>query len=260
MKFSIIIILIFFSFGVFCQTGTLLIGTITNDEILLAADSRSVYFESDDHTIPPIVYFDSVPKIFRIKQFAIAIAGTSVIGKTFYKDIISDYNKTLFLDTSLYKTLNDFSSYLHNRFPKDSFPEIMSNSFIIGGYVNNKPQLISLVHSKDTIVRQFSGTISSASTNKYAARHINKKISIYQKLENTIYDFAIGENRTVDIGGPISIISISIGNNLTWKQNDFSNWKYKNLNDFYNAVKLDKIKIIYLVPNGKERLLKIMRH
>lgn len=261
IKFPLIVIFIVFSYSAFCQTGTLIIGTITQNEILLAADSRAIYYESDDHTIPPIAYYDSVCKIYRLKQFAIGIAGAYAIGEIYYYEIINDYNKTQFTDTSLYNTLQIFLLYLNNRFPKDSFPEITSNKFILGGYVNNKPQLIAFRSSENKIIQLFSGTIGSDShVLKYAVLNTNKEGTVYQKLENTIYDYAKEENRMMDIGGPISIISIVSGNKIMWKQNNFSNRNYKSLEDFYNAVKFDKVKMNYLVPNGKERLLKIMRH
>lgn len=261
VKFSIIISFIVFSCSVFCQTGTIIIGYISQNEILLAADSRGVYYETDDHTQLPIAYYDSICKIFKIKQFAIAVAGASAIGKTFFHEIISDYNKTPYTDTSLYLTLKDFLFYLNTRFPKESFPEMVSNTFIIGGYVNEKPQLIGILTSQNKIIRQSSGIIvNDSSAIKYAFQNSNKEGTLNQLIENTIYDCAKGENKTNEIGGPISIIRIARGNKISWIQNNFSNKNYKSMEDFYNAVKFDIIKMNYLVPNAKERLLKIMRH
>jgi|GEM_PF-6725534 len=245
------------------QSGTLLISTITpnSNQIIIAADSRGVYYETDNHSIPPIAYADSFCKIFHFKQFVIAVSGANGIGKKYFRDIISSYNKTSFKDASLHKTLIDFIRYLDKNYPVDSFPERKINTFFVGGYVDNKPQIIGYNSVDKSFLIQYRGTMfSDTNVLKYGENPYLKGNTVYQKIENIIYDFAVGENKTYSIGGPISIICITPGNNIRWQQNDFSRWPYKTMKDFYEAVKNDMVKMTYLVPNGKQRLLKVMRH
>jgi len=244
-------------------TGTIIIGTITNKEIIIAADSRAAFFETNDHSNEPIAYYDSVCKLFKFKQFVIGVSGASAIGKTYYHKIIDEYNKTSFFNISLENTLQNFKNYLYKRFPIETYPELKSNEFIVGGYVNGKPQLVGVLLSNDTTIKFDSGIIYTAKSENfltYAKQNSNTNKSVYQKIEKSIYDYATGENKVFKIGGPISIISIKDGNQIEWIQNNFSDKNYDTLKDFYNAVKKDKAGMEYLVSDGKERLLKVIRH
>jgi len=260
-RYLLIKIFLLLSSNSFSQQGTLVIATITPSSIIIAVDSRGCYYETDDHTIPPIAYFDSARKSFKLKQFIVAIEGAFALGYNFYYKIIEDFNNTSFQDTSLLNTFNNFEEYLEKNYPLDSFPERRSNQFIGGGYVNGKAEIIGM-SDKGVLAHHIGrGTIvGDAAAMKYAAINATKEGSIFDKLENTIYDYARAANLTFKIGGPISIIQIGTDNTAVSIKNDFSNSNYETLKDFYEAVKNDRILMNYTVPDGKERLLKVMRH
>ncbi len=201
----------------------------------------------------------STRKIFKLKQFALGIAGAFSIGYEYYNSIIDDFNKIQFYDTGLYNTLKRFIAYLDEKYPASLFPERKSNTFLGGGYVNGRPEIIGIDSLR--VKLQYSGTIfSDSNVLKYAGLEIKKEGALYEKIENTIYNYANGENKKNTIGGPISIVLITPKNKLIWKKNNFSNKNYKSLNEFYEAVKNGKVKMHYLVPNGKEIFLKNARH
>jgi len=178
----------------------------------------------------------------------------------FTNTIINDFNKTAFKDTSLSKTIDKFIEYLDKKYPKSLYPERRSNQFLLVGYVNGKPQMIGI----DTVGKKLvsMGTLSSdIKVAKYAEEIIARSgiTTIYEVLKQAIYMYAKRENKEKEIGGPISIICVNKDNKTRFQENDFSNRNYNTLNDMYEAVKNDKIKMKYLVLNGKERLLKIMK-
>ncbi len=98
MKYLFLIFLILYSFISTDQCeinenkikGTLIIATITKEGIVLAADSRGVMFDEG----VKFAYIDSIPKIFNLNQFTIAIAGYTAFGDKFLHQIIYDFSKT----------------------------------------------------------------------------------------------------------------------------------------------------------------------
>jgi len=80
-----------FSFNLFSQQGTLLISSITEHGIIIAADTRGCIYETDDHSKPPLAYFDSACKIYNLKQFVISVGGASGIGQKYYSKIINSF-------------------------------------------------------------------------------------------------------------------------------------------------------------------------
>jgi len=85
MKYLLILLILIFSNYSYSQEGTVIIATVTNNEIIIAADSRGVYYETDNRNVPPIAYYDSARKIFKLKQFTLGICGAGSIGKLFYQ-------------------------------------------------------------------------------------------------------------------------------------------------------------------------------
>ena len=256
MKYLFLVLLIIMSDKSFSQQGTFVIATITKNGIVIGADSRGVVYESDDHSKLPLVFFDSMCKVFKIKQFGMAVVGASVIGNKSFKKVIEDFNAEFKTDSSLLNTLNGFIKHLDIKYPKDSFPERNSNQFVVGGYVNGTAQIIG-IDSVHTVI-EYTGTIMSDPAGfKYGKRQSS---SDYDWIESIIEDYAIGENKTLSVGGPVSIILITPKNEIIWERNNFSDRKYQSTSEFYEAVKNDKIKMNYLVPDGKERLLKVLRH
>jgi hypothetical protein len=260
---SIAFIFLLISIKGYSQQGTLVIIAIFNNEIVVAADSRGSFYESEDKNIGPMAYIDSCNKILKLNQFILAIAGPSSIGKRTYIGIIDEFNKTSPQETDLKIAMENLRSYLDKNFPVNLFPERKRAKFFGVGYVNNKP-LVIYTDSTGIIKNTDRGVImNNGEAYKYQKRTApgDNKLTHYDQMENTIYDYAKGENKVSSIGGPVSIVSIIPGNDILWVKNDFSRTdSCKTSTDIYNDIKSGKRKVYYLVPNGKERLLKVFFH
>jgi hypothetical protein len=254
------VLLLSISINLFPQYGTLIIATITPESIVIASDSRVVYYQTDDHSRPPLAYFDSIRKIYKLKQFIVGIVGATSIGTVYYDKVINDFNKISFHDTGLANTFRVFKSYLDKTYPLTSFPERISNKFIGAGYVNGKPGIISMNSYKILDSISIGTMFSEQGVEKYAQANLNKFTSLSNWLENIIYDYAKGENKIAKVGGAISIVQISKKNEVKFIKNDFSNRNYKSLTEFYELVKNNNIKFVCVSPNCRETLLQVMRH
>jgi hypothetical protein len=240
----------------FSQQGTLLISAITEHGIIMAADSRGCIYETDDHALLPLAYYDSACKIYQLKQFIVSIGGSSGIGQKYYSEIVKSFNRTEFLDTSLIDTYRAFLNYIDEHYPVALFPERKSNKFLLGGYVNGMPQIIGIDSNRELIRYEGTLTSDSASHPYFDINNAKPELSIVDLIEHTIYDYAKGEKKEHLVGGPISFVLIKPDNVIVWLKNDFSKNTYSDTAEFYKAVEQDRIQMHYFVPNGKNKLLK----
>lgn len=241
----------------YSQSGTLILGTIIDGKVYISADSRSVYFENDSHTTP-IAYFDSTKKIYKLKQFIIGMSGSLVIGNITYEQVITAFNKTKYSDTSLLNTVKKFREYIKNNFPNDTL--FTKNTIIAGGFVNGKPQIIADNHVNTQVLKQ-EGELTSNTNRvfKYAEIFFGQYSSIVERFDSTYFHFARRENLIYKVGGPISIAVINQNNTITWLKNNFSDRVIKSTKELYSLIVKEKIKMVYLVDNGREKLLSVIK-
>jgi hypothetical protein len=233
----------------FVAHGTIIVAAITDDGIILAADSRGCF--------SGIAYFDSTIKICKVKQFMVGFAGAASIGNKYVYQIVDSFNATNYSDTSLRNTLVTFSHYLDTHFPIRKFPERNSIELLGVGYVNGQPKIVAMDSAREGM--QDAGMMVSDVT---ALKYFNNSrgSSIYKAIENAIYNYANSEHKTNTVGGPISIVKVISNNNVIWIQNNFSARRFAGLQDFYEHVKNDKVPLHCLMQNCKVELLRRMRH
>lgn len=261
MKYLFLITSLFIIIGkvAYSQTGTLIIATITDEGIYMAADSRGAIYETSDRSELPLAYYDSSCKIMKLKQFMIGISGPTALNKTYYSEILNQFNKLPFKNIDdIYKTYLKFKSFLDSAYPIASNPSRNRNIFLIAGYEKGKPKLLG-IKSSNMIVRTEGSIISDNAAQKYVLQNNSDyRIPMTTRFEKTISDFAKFENKTYLVGGPVTVINISPDNKIKWIQNDFSKKNFSFNYQFINAILADKVKMVYLVADGKNRVLKVL--
>lgn len=237
--------------------GTLLINCITQYGIVIAADSRGCFYDEVDGIKMPIATFDSALKIFKLNNYILSIAGANGIGETYFSTIIGQFNETYNQKTGVESVLSEFIHYLDTHFPLTQFPERRSNKFLLAGYENDLPVMLSFSTAEG--IRNHKGTVTSESGAGKYYNHYNSmpQLSVVDVIESTIYSYAREEKMEHLVGGPIAVLLIKPGNELQWIKNDFSTRVYENPSAFFERVREESVKIEYLIPDGKQRLFKI---
>ena len=108
--------ILFFSFSqnLFSQTGTLIFTVICSDGIIIVADSRGEVFENGDTKGQPLAYTDSNVKIFRIRNFGIAVAGNADFRCKYLDKIIKEYSHDFVKSNDAEFTFLQFKSFLRS--------------------------------------------------------------------------------------------------------------------------------------------------
>jgi len=232
--------------------GTLIIGAIGTDGIILAVDSRVCIIGPDSNVIG---YIDSIPKLSLLNdQFPIAFAGKSTIGEEFVESIIKQFNDQENRSRNVQESFIDFREVLEkvdNRF---------SQKFIGGGYYEAKPYLFSFNNterSADPTGFVFSEPDLAPYIEKYTDRTRSCK-QLGNILEAAIYSYAQDKKKEFEIGGPISIINVLPGNEIVWQQNNFSSRRVKNYTTFVNLIKEDKINLTPVPGVTREYVIRAM--
>lgn len=249
--------------------GTVIVAGVVNDSVFMIADSRSTIAE--DGGLPKercnyaVAYIDSFPKIFKIKSYLIGTAGSGTIGSKSVDKIINDFNNRYVKRTSFEKTLYAFQNYIDSLYPISKYPESKGQLFIAAGYSIKKPQRIAF--DRDTLKLKLSnfksyGMISNDSRifNYIQGKNLSSFScnGITQMLKQAIFQLAKDIKHENCIGDPISIVKMTSPNNVLWLENDFSNRKYDSYTALLKMIKSNKVTLVPVVPNGRNRAIEIL--
>lgn len=197
MKYFFFILLgISFTLKAFTQLnlkGTYSIAAICKDGVLLASDSRGAFLRADTS----IAYFDSIQKVFIVRNCLLSIVGLIALGDRFVSDYVKEFEKTIKRDISPDSCIILFISYL------SQFPQIKSDvsglNILSAGYKNGN-QTICYVVTKtgmggcavDSGIALQSRKINFGKgtkyDEKYCLRHSCKEVS--DIIEKAILDYA----------------------------------------------------------------------
>jgi hypothetical protein len=248
-KLIFFFILISFSLVLFSQSGTLLLGAVGSDGIVITADSRGSIYPNADQTKQPIAYIDSLCKIFTIKGYPIAVAGNTAINGRFIYQIIEAFELSYQGENRIDLICESFHLYIENTYPLSLYPEHYSLAFLSGGYVDGKPFMV--IYDRMGVHIQHGGTISNDKDvlpfyHRYADK-LYSSVEIANMQESIVYAFANESGKKYRVGGPVSSIIIYTNNRTFIYKNDFSNRKWNTPDDFIKQVENGKIKL-NLVP------------
>jgi len=132
--------------------GSLIIALICEDCIIIAADSRGSITEKLPSGVEEgYAYIDSIQKIFILKNYPLAITGTTMLKDKYFVDLISKYNKKKDKGNSFQSVFNDFEIFLLKKYKISKQTIFNDNSYITGFYENLKPKVIGF-NKSDSLV------------------------------------------------------------------------------------------------------------
>ncbi len=235
--------------------GTIIAAVIVNDSLVMVADSRAAIGASNIESTNGVAYIDSLPKIYKIKSFLIAIAGVATLDSFFISKIVKNFNKSYPDYLDFHTTIIKFESYIDSLYPIANYP--IDIRFIAAGFVKNKPEKIIFNRTdKKIISSEFSSNGISASNTKvfdYLSKFKLPQFScaaVGEAIAKSIYEYARDTNEENAIGGPITIVKMTAPNEIIWVKNNTINYKYETITDFINLIENKKITMTPLVNNG----------
>lgn len=262
MKSVFTFLLIIFSHFAHSQInlkGTYSIAAICKDGVVLASDSRGAFLRADTS----IAYFDSIQKVFIVKNCLLSIVGLIAIGDRFVSDYIDEFEKTLPNKITPDSCIIFFLKYL-SKFPNIK-NDIASLNILSAGYKDGIPMICYVITKtgngqcavdsgiaiQDKKINFGKGTKYDE---QYCLSHSCKEVA--KVIEKAILEYATNENKIFTIGGKISIASILKTEEKIWIKNKPIQARWKKISEFIEDCYNGKVEITYISVEAKEYLKK----
>lgn len=241
--------------------GTILVAVICNDGILFATDSRSSFTISNidangKKREDVFAYMNNDKKLYQIEDYLIAVSGLSMFNKKYIRDLVSDYNKTINLKLNIKEVFDGFLNFLITKNNLTKAEIFNENTFIIAGYENSKPKIISQQKEEksfgEDIGRMFYSDILFKQFVKFDKNIELTCANLCPAIEKAINDYAVYRN-DYQVGGPVEIIQIKPDNTHLSLRN-FKPNNYKTYEETAKAIFNKEIEVHYLFPESEEKL------
>lgn len=239
--------------------GTFVIAAICKDGIIIAADTRlevnkdgtptSKMTDFDSYAY----YFDSIQKIHPIRNFGFSSTGLASIGNNTLYYYLSNFEKSLNLNTTILEGSQKFFDYLRNTHP-DVINQFLTMQIFMAGFEDGKPLLY--LYEKQKSGYYDNGYLVSDGNCDFA-KHYNSNLTCKQMsiiAEKTIRKFAKDQKQQHNIGGPIMILKISPDNKMTWLKNTPADNNFMHVTDIFKKYLEGKLKITFSSPNEKRKI------
>jgi hypothetical protein len=95
--------------------GTLVVGVICDNGIVLSSDSRASFTCDCPESSTTYAYTDSDRKIFPLGKFQIAVTGNSFIKNEYWEELIIQYNKHNKNDSILHSIFHNFKIFVQKK-------------------------------------------------------------------------------------------------------------------------------------------------
>lgn len=227
--------------------GSYSITSVCKDGIIMAADSRgSLYFDEDNI----IAYFDTVQKIFIIKDCIISVTGTMAISNKFISFYLNEFSQylpnTTYLPSDL---LNEFHKYYCTLYPslKPDFYKI----HLTAARYSNKLPLISVLEQGSIYSDLYSVASDTLSEfNNYSSSDLLSKSDdeMGVLMKQCISNYTNKFNKHRKIGGPIMILKVAPDNSITWRENMPTKENWDSVDEVYSDYLKGKVKFIFTKP------------
>jgi len=267
----LVIFLFFQNIKTFCQKsidilrynphGTLIVGVICEDGIIIASDSRGVFTINNDNSQKVYAYYNNNQKIFPLGRFQVGISGLSMLNKKTWKDITTGFTRKSSKPESAEQTFNNFTKYLKTKTRATDSIILIENQYIIAGYENSEPILLGISSTMKIKEKKLGGMVYSDKDFRgyLESRAINMKITcanIASIIEPAFKAFADYKNDHT-IGSPIYITQIN-SDNTTKIINSFEPYEYSTYKKLAKAILKGKIEVHYIYSNSKKLLEKTL--
>lgn len=241
--------------------GTILVAVICNDGILFATDSRSSFTISNidangKNKEDVFAYMNNDKKLYQIEDYLIAVSGLSMFNKKYIRDLVSDYNKTINKKLKIEEVFDGFLNFLITKNNLTKAEIFNENTFIIAGYENSKPKIISQQKEErrfgEDIGRMFYSDILFKQFVKFDKNIELTCANVCPAIEKAIHDYAEYRN-DYQVGGPVEIIQIK-PDNTHLSLRSFKPNNYKTYEETAKAIFNKEIEVHYLFPESEEKL------
>jgi 20S proteasome alpha/beta subunit len=243
--------------------GSFSIGAICKDGIVIGADTRGGFGLPKANGVPdfdkePQCYYDTIQKVFAIKNFIFCSTGQVTFGDKFFYFYLKEFEATLKDDATTSNGKIDFLQFIYAKYPSQ-LEAFLRLKMIIAGYENNKPQLCIVQNSRwDCIVEGYAVTDSLCEFDKvYSVNYTCKEMAGI--IEKNILAYAKKYNKTSTIGGPIMILQIKPDNSFIWLNHKPIKQNWLDFYEFYSAYKKHTIKIHFKSEKSKQIFIESMK-
>lgn len=239
--------------------GSFHAAAICKDGIVVGADSRGVFFKGSPDSV--IAYFDTVQKVFIIKNTILSVIGLIAINGRSISSYLNEFESTLKEDISPTELLKQFYNFFMDKYPslKNGYAQL---DFICVGYQHDSAIMCALHNgtgkcavdsgiANENILINYTGikNITTYCLNN-SCRHVGTLI------DGAIRKFAIDHKHTNEIGGPIMIIKISKGKEPKWLANKPRKPNWNNERDLFDSYLKGEQKIHFISKRSKEIIYK----
>ena len=236
--------------------GTYLISSIHKDGIMVASDSRIAFFHIEKTGRTLIAYRDSFPKTFIIGKNTLSYSGNATLLNVFISTIINEYKKTLKEDTLNIKyLLPSFFSFVKTKYNLNFSQMIFSGILITSGYDSLKPRIF-YYQKVDGIQEMNYNYQSIAESGKSNFRKkASSNLSCEQAGEiavDVINEYAISNNKTDIIGGPVEICKVTKDSVVVIK-NKLPKFKWVYMKDYISDLKSHKTKMFFTSAENEKK-------
>src|ERR1035437_6538149 len=264
MKYLIVLLLLTTSNKSFSQDykkismgGSYMLAAICKDGIVIGADSRGTFLYPNTDSV--LAYWDTIPKVFVVKNCILSVAGLVALGDKFLSYYINEFSATLNGNISPPDCIKKFKEYLNNKFPQLK-KEVIRLRLFAGGYYKGVP-IIS--NELEQTAKNFGvGTPDDLTNfgnkkkynNFFCATHSSNEVATLMAKE--IKEYPIKQHQTYKIGGPIVVAKVYSNNKITWHQNRPSAKRWIDTFELIRAYCTGKITIHFLSEQTTDYLFK----
>ena len=229
-------------------SGTIIIAAICEDGILFASDSRSAFLLNKKLSNRVYAYFDNTQKLFKIGKYLIGVSGRSMLNKTFFNNLVGEFNISHNTNAGIAKTFTEFFDFLKTEKHLTDSIIFSKNDYIIAGYETNE-SIVLAQHSSEKMSQKNIGRMIHSHPDFREYVKISRNIKLTCKNVAPILEAAINKYATdkndYQIGGPLDIIQIKPDNTHEVIKS-FSPNNFKTYKEMAAAIINKKIKVNYI--------------
>jgi len=235
------------------STGSYSIAAICKDGIVIGADTRGASYYQAKGIIfkEPLAYYDTIQKVFIVKNYVLSTTGAIIIGDKFVSYYIKQFSLSLPDDVNMQSFIKLFYNFMGKNCPSFG-KEFLDLQIIWCGYENRKPEICAIRNGHYQCIVD-SGSIQTDSANHFGDSY-SRKLTCNEAtklIENSIYRHAQKHKLTYSIGGPIMILKITPDNKIEWLKNKKLTPNLDTKEQLYQACKNNKLNIHFTSPENK---------
>lgn len=240
--------------------GSSLVAGIGTDGIIIASDSRLVIRDDEDPGRPGLAFYDGFQKIYPIRNFAIGIKGTAIVGDVFISALISVFEAEMPKNIMIDSLLVHFILFCRKKLSKVFFHQVTGNIMIAIGYKKGVP-MICVFQKENNQLKYTSGPMDCIETDPGGfcnpkRRKLNcDELAVLARA--TLLIVYLKYDR-VNVGGPTAILKISPNNQIQWLIRPSAPKTWITLKDFASDYFNKKFELRFFKAEFKRRTDKLL--